>query len=437
MRWILIGRFPFLLIDESQDTNRHLINAFFIVAREHASQFALGLVGDVMQRIYADGKERIEDELPSTWGKPSKKLNHRCPKRIVQLINKVREAVDDHVQQPRSDAIEGHVCLFIRRAKDDSRSKIEDAARHKMAEITNDEAWEDHDKCKILTLEHHMSAKRLGFENVFAPLYEIDNWRNGLLDGTLPAVRFFTKSVLPLVEAQRKNDKLAVAQIVRSNSPMISPQALKEAADPGVLLRQAKSGVEALLGLWQKGEPTCGDVLACVASQNLFEIPGILKPIVEVLQSDGGNGEDEAQDPLTSEAQALLSMMKAPFSEIDLYHRYVSGLASFDTHQGVKGLEFQRVMVIMDDTEARGFMFGYGKLLGEKAPSENDRKRQREGRDTSIDRTRRLFYVTSSRAKKSLALMAYTENPLNVKKYVIDNGWFTEDEIDMESRVSE
>ena len=68
MRWILAGRFPFLLIDESQDTNRHLVDAFFVVAQEHADRFALGLIGDVMQRIYADGKERIEEALPKDVG---------------------------------------------------------------------------------------------------------------------------------------------------------------------------------------------------------------------------------------------------------------------------------------------------------------------------------------------------------------------------------
>jgi len=435
MRWILIGRFPFLLIDESQDTNHQLIDALFIVAKEHADKFALGLIGDVMQRIYADGKERIEDELPEDWGKPSKKLNHRCPKRVVRLINKVREPVDDHVQVPRSDAIEGHVRLFIRPSITENRRETEDKARDKMAEISADEMWKHQDSCKILTLEHHMSAKRLGFENLFAPLYEIDSWRTGLLDGTLPAARFFTQSILPLVEAQSKGDKFAIARIVRSNSPLISAQALKEADDPGVLLRQAQAAVDALSELWEGREPTCGDVLAFVAAQELFEIPDILKPVVAVLQAEQEIAGDEADDPQRPETQALLSMMTAPFEEVDRYRRYVSGLASFDTHQGVKGLQFQRVMVIMDDTEARGFMFGYGKLLGEKPLSDTDRRRSGEGRDSSIDRTRRLFYVTCSRAQKSLALMAYAENPDAVKRHVIENGWFTENEIDIYSRL--
>ena len=147
---------------------------------------------------------------------------------------------------------------------------------------------------------------------------------------------------------------------------------------------------------------------------------------------DNSLESDESDDPINDELTALLSLMQAPFSEIDVYRRYVSGLASFDTHQGVKGLEFERVMVIMDDSEARGFMFGYGKLLGDKMPPPKQTSRTlQEGKDSSIDRTRRLLYVTCSRAERSLALVAYSTNPDSIKSHVIGNGWFTEDEVDV------
>lgn len=432
MRWILVGRFPFLLIDESQDTNRHLIDALFIVEKEHAARFSLGLIGDLMQRIYQDGKERIEDELPEDWGKPSKKLNHRCPKRIVQLINKVRETVDDHTQEPRTDAIEGKVKLYIRPTAVADRMTTEDKIRADMAVFSSDAGWNERDHCKILTLEHHMSAKRLGFENVFAPLYAIDSWRTGLLDGSLPPLRFFIQSVLPLVNAQKVGDKFAVSRVMRQSSPLLTSEALKEAADPSTLLKQAQRGVDALMSLWGKGEPTCGDVLLLAAEHRLFEVPESLRSAYAVLTApEEAPEKDEQADPLDERMSAVLSFLRAPFSEIDLYRTYVTGLAPFDTHQGVKGLEFERVMVILDDAEARGFMFGYGKLLGDKDLSANDLKNIDDGKDNSIARTRRLFYVTCSRAERSLALVVYAENPDAVKSSVIKNGWFAEDEVEV------
>ena len=56
MQKILINKFPILLIDESQDTNKLLMDAFLTVQAKQKEYFALGLLGDTMQRIYADGK---------------------------------------------------------------------------------------------------------------------------------------------------------------------------------------------------------------------------------------------------------------------------------------------------------------------------------------------------------------------------------------------
>jgi DNA helicase II / ATP-dependent DNA helicase PcrA len=85
-------------------------------------------------------------------------------------------------------------------------------------------------------------------------------------------------------------------------------------------------------------------------------------------------------------------------------------------------------MVIMDDSAARGFMFSYEKLFGAKELSDTDLQNMREGKETSFDRTRRLFYVTCSHAENSLALVTYTENTDMVKKSVLSKGWFEENE---------
>ena len=431
MQWILTGKFPFLLVDESQDTNKNLIDAFFATAAAHEKRFALGLIGDVMQRIYADGKEKIEQHLPASWKTPEKKLNHRCPRRVINLINTIRSASDKHMQVPRSDAIEGHVRIYIRPATTGDRQKIEDSIRQDMAGISADEKWKTRTDCKILTLEHHMAAKRLGFDGLLQPLLGVDSWRTGLLDGSLPATRFFTQTILPLVEAGQRNDRFAIAALVREKSPLVSKDALKDAVDTTKLLRNANEAVNGLLKLWTIGKPTCGQVLDNIAQTSLFEIPEVLKPIVQVRQSAIiPKSEDETADPVSEKLAALQGFMEAPFEQVPLYNEYVSGLASFDTHQGVKGLEFERVMVIIDDAEARGFMFGYNKLFGVEGASPADIKNLESGKETGNDRTRRLLYVTCSRAEKSLALVMYTDNPRAAKEHVLSEGWFTESEID-------
>ena len=129
----------------------------------------------------------------------------------------------------------------------------------------------------------------------------------------------------------------------------------------------------------------------------------------------------------TDEIGAWRSFLETPFAQIEPYSHYIQGEATYDTHQGIKGLEFPRVCVIMDDSEARGFMFSYEKLFGAKAES----SRSDPSQERSADRTRRLFYVTCSRAEDSLALIAYSENPQKVREHTLNEGWFEESEIEV------
>lgn len=88
-------------------------------------------------------------------------------------------------------------------------------------------------------------------------------------------------------------------------------------------------------------------------------------------------------------------------------------------------------MVILNDEEAGGFLFSYEKLLGVKAPSDSDIKNQRAGKDDALSRTRRLLYVTCSRAEESLAIVVYTAQPEIAKQRVVESGWLTADEVEI------
>ena len=136
---------------------------------------------------------------------------------------------------------------------------------------------------------------------------------------------------------------------------------------------------------------------------------------------------EETEDNKNDELVAWRNFLETSFDQIERYSQYIQGEAQYDTHQGIKGLEFPRVCVVMDDSEARGFMFSYDKLFGAK----EDSKRRDPGQETSIDRTKRLFYVTCSRAEDSLALVAYTSGPEQVRNHVIREGWFKEEEVEL------
>ncbi|NVN18242.1 UvrD-helicase domain-containing protein [Muricauda sp. HICW] len=434
MQNILVRKYPILLIDESQDTNKHLIESFFLVQKQHKDCFALGIIGDMMQRIYLDGKENLEGDIPADWLTPKKKLNHRCPKRIIKLINKIREEGDGQQQEPRSDKIEGTARLFVVQVPCSDKKEIEKQIAIKMGEITKDEKWlGENSEIKTLTLEHHMAAKRMGFDNLFLPLYSTSRLKTGALDGSLTGMRFFTNTILPLYNAWINDDKFEIARIVKEKSPLISKVALIEAKEQSVLIEKANDAVLNLFNLWDNGVPTLLDILRNVADSRLFAIPDTLVPIANrtqeelIIIQETEEEEDEDKDLIIDAwDEALL----ASFDQIPLYQQYLIDEANFGTHQGVKGREFKRVMVILDDDDARGNWFNFEKLLGVKGHTAADVQNMNEGKETSMDRTLRLLYVTCSRAEESLAIVAYTSNPELFARNIVDMKWFQKEEIE-------
>lgn len=312
------------------------------------------------------------------------------------------------------------------------KNNIEFQVSLQMATITEDQSWVGaQDDVKVLTLEHHMAAKRGSFSIFFDPLYAVNKLKTGLLDGTLPGVSLFANQVLPLVKAKQSGDQFAVSRIVRKKSPLLIKAILKNSSNSIKEIEKANDAVNKLFALWENDDPSLNDILKEVFRSRLFQVPDTLIPIAERLND---NQEIDLEE-LTDESEkdniidAWDEALKYPFSYFEEYVRYVSDESRFGTHQGIKGLEFPRVMVILDDEEARGFLFSYEKLFGAKEPTSTDMNNQKEGKETSVDRTRRLFYVTCSRAEESLAIVAYTKEIQKVKQYALDQDWFNENEI--------
>lgn len=434
MQDIVAARFPIILVDESQDTKKELIDALFTLQKNKKEVFSLGLFGDTMQRIYADGKPNLGESLPPDWVLPVKKMNHRSNKRIIKLINDIRQDVDEQKQQPRKEKSEGVVRLFIAdRATD--KVTTEKTVSEKMSALTEDKNWVESDKVKTLILEHHMAAIRMGFFGLFQPLYKVDRLKTSLIDGSLSTLNLFKNTILPLVEAHKTNDKFSVMRITKTNSTLFDKKIIENSKDQLKHLSNINDNVTKLLALWDgENDPSLKDILHVIYETKLFPLPSLFKVIssrTKDEQSTFENLDTEDEEPNDEAIEAWDLALEAKFSEVSKYNEYLNEGSQFATHQGVKGLEFPRVVVIIDDEEAKGFMFSYDKLFGTKYPSATDIKNEAEGNETGIDRTRRLFYVACSRAEESLAIIAYSDNPNLVKTNAMTYGWFADSEIEI------
>ena len=440
MQAVLVNKYPFLLIDESQDTNKELLEAFFTLAAANKGKFGVGLFGDTMQRIFPDGHPELEELVPEDWARPVKRLNHRSPQRVIALGNVLRAPIDSQSQIARNDSEVGFVRLFVAPNNISDKPGFEQRVRERMADICSDSDWRNEAMIKALTLEHHMAASRCGFLDMFQALARDSRLSTGLRTGELAGLRLFTERVAPLIAAARAGDQFAVMAHLRATSPLLKRSAIVHTSTPEDPLQPIRSGVDALLALnTEQSSTTFLSVLKCVADHQLFEIPTALHPFVlnepmmtenEQVIDDDESGSDESIEKSPASLEAWRAFLETPYNQTTSFSEYVSDRGSFGTHQGVKGLEFERVLVILDDSDARGFLFSYDELFEAKPLSDVDRKHLSDATDGGIARTRRLLYVTCTRAKKSLALVAYTENPDALIAAALRNKWFDVGEIE-------
>lgn len=417
---IIAQQYPILLIDESQDTKKELVDAFFEIQENFTDIFTLGLLGDQKQRIYADGKENIESIIPAGWEKPVKRMNYRSGKRIIRLANSIGKDIDIHAEQNALDeADEGIVRLFIVKQRNgQNKDEVEKNVKRIMFEQTSDEKWVGSETdVKSLTLEHMMAARRLGFAEFFASLSKVSKYQMSFLQGSVSEIEFFTKEVLPIVKSINEDGRHAL-EILKKHSPLLS---YKNKDKPYELYLKCRDEAVHLTNLVNENR-TMRVVIEEIIRSQLLIVPDVVRQANSLKTS-------ELDETVSDDVRAWVEVFDLPISVIRKYDNYINQRSQFDTHQGVKGLEYDRVMVIIDDSEAKGFLFSYDKLFGVKELSDTDKKNLKEGKETAVVRTQRLFYVTCTRAKESLAVVMYTNNPDGVKMESIKKGWFEENEI--------
>jgi DNA helicase-2/ATP-dependent DNA helicase PcrA len=267
-----------------------------------------------------------------------------------------------------------------------------------MAEITGDDLWKKEvwldEEGAALVLEHRMAAARLGFLEMWDSLRDLKEF-DSVKDHTSPEINWFANFVMPLIQTE---NPFEMANITKKNNKDLFKKADKE------ILGKIKSNVDKIKKAYADNlDITFGEMVEIVREGGVFELPR----------------------KYNEESERFAQFLSTKYSQIVPYSKYVNETSGFRTHQGVKGLEFSRVMAIIDDNEAGGNWFSYEKLFGIKNKTETDLRNEREGKETSIDRTRRLFYVICTRAKESLAIVLYADTA----KQNIPKDWFTEDEV--------
>lgn len=413
LRDVIASRYPVIFVDESQDTRPEIVSAFRRIAETTPVEFCLGFFGDPMQKIYLDGAGVID--ASADWCRITKPENFRCPQRVLRVVNAVRRT-SDGLEQTRGRMtrvdnaevpVEGTARIFLLLA-DEHRSAKLAQVRQWLRLANHDEHWVNTDRAadvRVLVVVHRMAATRLGFPNLYAALNDRapSSIKEGLKDGTTWPVRPFLTYLLPLATAVQDNRQFDVMTLLRAECPLLSSTALIGAHAPEVL-RGLQVSTSGLASLMQTGNATLREVLEFVSNAGILRLDEAWTKYFDA-EPDSLAADDDPEVP------HVMAFLDCRVSEITGYRHYLEDLSPFATQQGVKGAEFERVLVLIDDEEGQGQrQFSYEKYFDMAPLSDTDHENIADGNDNVVDRTRRLFYVCCSRATRDLAVVMFVQD---------------------------
>jgi len=217
MSRILAARYPYIFVDEYQDTSESVIDILVDhVLKANQSNLLIGFFGDKFQHIYHGGEHPGVGEIKADHQKLllhiAKQENYRCSKAVIALLNRIRT---DITQFPAADNVDGSA-VYIRLARHDGDEDVleraREFARHQMNWDLSVGTQEE------LFLTHKLIAKKAGYEELL-DIYQKRGgiYRERFLRGEEEIIAFFRASVEPLIVAWRNGQIGKFLSILRAN----------------------------------------------------------------------------------------------------------------------------------------------------------------------------------------------------------------------------
>lgn len=382
-RHIMTSRYPIILIDEYQDTDAAWVEAIkkHFLGSDRSPIF--GFFGDHWQKIYPGGCGKLEHPLVEEIGKGA---NFRSVQVIVDKLNAMRPELPQFVDDP--EAV-GEVRVFLTNdwagarktgghwggdlPTEEAHAAL-DAVRARLEESD----WDiQPSSTKILMLTH----RGLALEQGYPSLPEVFRYNEAFTDKDHPYISYLVDVLDPACDAFEQKKYGEMFELLGSKVPL-----MKRISDKAAW----SNAMASVVALRDKG--TIGQVISHLMASRQPRLPEVIerkeKELVDFVE--GGEGE---LPPALEEIQKLRSVA---YDELRHLRRYLDGTSPFETKHGVKGAQFENVLVVL----GRGWnRYNFNEMLELASGAIPANKVD------AYERNRNLFYVASSRPKKRLALL--------------------------------
>lgn len=383
-RRLVAQRYPIILIDEYQDTDANWVAAIkqHFLGVPGAPLF--GFFGDHWQKIYGNGCGKVEHPAIEEIDKGA---NFRSVQAVVDVLNSMRPTLPQFVEDPE---VRGEVHVFHtnewagqRQAGGHWGGDLPGSEAHQALEQVRAQleagGWNiTPEHTKILMLTHRVLATEQGYASLPATF----RFNESFTRKEHPYISWLVEMFEPACEAFAAHHYGAMFEALGSGVPHLRRPSDKEAWS---------ASMQALAGLRANG--SVADVLGHLKAARRPRLPDAITDRERELAAFDREGQEE-MPPVLAEIERLHAVS---FAEISALRRYLNGSSPFETKHGVKGAEFENVLVIV----GRGWnLYNFNEMLELAGSAAIPAARQ-----AAFERNRNLFYVACSRPKRRLALL--------------------------------
>ena len=393
LKKIIINKFPYILIDEYQDTAENvikIINLLSMYSEQINYNLFIGYFGDTAQNIYDIGVGSNIDEIHPNLVSVNKRFNRRSAKQVIEVINKIR---NDHIEQ--ISIYEDDDCGSVEFYQG-SEDKINDFITRCKVDLN----ISDTNKLHCFVLKNELVAKYNGFENIYNSfkntiLYSGLNYQNlntELVTYDKTKLGNVQNLIYKIIELHQSLVNLTTSISEILNEKIYEGFNFKELFDLIELLKSIsgntlKEYIESIFNNYEESE-TKGykkKVEDVFKEIDIYSLENLVSFMLEKLYRDI---DDEQLENAKINIEKLLSISMTEYIKwFEFVNRAEEQDVIYHTYHGTKGLEFDNVVVIMENGFGRN-PNKFSNFFGN--PNAGD------------ENTKNLLYVACSRAKKNL-----------------------------------
>lgn len=411
LKQIIIDSYPYILIDEYQDTDETVIKIMqeiSLYSKKIEHNLFIGYFGDTAQNIYNNGIGNKITEIHPNLKRINKVFNRRSCGEVIDVITKIR---NDNIKQKSiyEDCKGGSVKFYV--SNSDNKNEVVNKFIQK-----HQQQWEINKENKLhcLLLTNKLVAEMSGFSKIYesfagTEFYEknYDRINTELLSNDLAKLGDVQNTFYKILKLNvlLENPKTPLINLF-DDKELFNELSFKELQD---LIHQLKAingitlneYIKAIFIAYESEEISCYYKQAINRLINLenYSYQSFFNYVLNKLFR---NSDDASNVENIKKINQLLDI---DIEQYKLWYYFIINKHDSDivyhTYHGTKGDEFANVVIIMENDfgrQGRNKFSSFFKNLAKENSMDEDARLE-------FENTKNLLYVSCSRAIKNLSVL--------------------------------